>query len=181
MPITISASNERRNKTMKRIALISIVAGIMVLATACGVSVPVATPAPAQPAATNPPTVAQSGPTAVSASNASTEVDVTLADNTIQSSLTTFKVGVPYTFVVKNTGHHAHNFNISTPVSIVGSLDAAASSALVTVDQNQLAVGSTATVQYTFLPPAAGAQLEFSCLIKRHYEDGMKLAITVKQ
>ena len=166
---------------MKRIALISIVAGIMVLATACGVSVPVATPAPAQPAATNPPTVAQSGPTAVSASNASTEVDVTLADNTIQSSLTTFKVGVPYTFVVKNTGHHAHNFNISTPVSIVGSLDAAASSALVTVDQNQLAVGSAATVQYTFLASAAGAQLEFSCLIKRHYEDGMKLAITVTQ
>ncbi len=167
---------------MKRIALISIVAGVMLLATACGVSVPVATPAPAQPAATNPPAVAQPSSTqAGSASNAATEVNVTLADNTIQSSLTTFKVGVPYTFVVKNTGHHAHNFNISTPVSIVGSLDAAASSALVTVDQNQLAVGSAATVQYTFLASAAGAQLEFSCLIKRHYEDGMKLAITVTQ
>ena len=170
---------------MKRIALISIIAGIMVLTIACGVSVPVATPAPAQPAATNSPavpTVAQPSSTqAGSAPNAATEVDVTLADNTIQSSLTTFKVGVPYTFVVKNTGHHAHDFNISTPVSIAGSYDAAASSALVSVNQNQLAVGATATVQYTFLASAAGAQLEFSCLIKRHYEDGMKLAITVTQ
>jgi len=167
---------------MKRIALISILASIMVLATACGVSVPVATPEPAQPAATQAPAAVQPSSTqASSASNAATEVDVTLADNTIQSSLTTFKVGVPYTFVVKNTGHHAHNFNISTPVSIAGSLDAAASSALVSVDQNQLAVGATATVQYTFPATAAGVQLEFSCLIRRHYEDGMKLAITVTQ
>jgi uncharacterized cupredoxin-like copper-binding protein len=174
---------------MKRIALISILAGIMVLVTACGGSAPAATQAPVQPTAAEVPTqpaateapAQPSSTQASSASNAATEVDVTLADNTIQSSLTTFKVGVPYTFVVKNTGHHAHNFNISTPVSIAGSLDAAASSALVSVDQNQLAVGATATVQYTFLASAAGTQLEFSCLIKRHYEDGMKLAITVAQ
>ena len=167
---------------MKRIALISIVAGIMVLATACGVSVPVATPAPAQPAATNPPVVAQPSSTqASSASNAATEVNVTLADNTIQSSLTTFKVGVPYTFVVTNTGHHAHNFNISTPVSIAGSLDAALSSALVSVDRSKLSVGANTTVTYTFPASAAGAQLEFSCLIQKHYEDGMKLAIKVTQ
>ena len=152
----------------------------MILATACGSSAPTATQAPTQPAATNPP-AAQASPTTESASSAATEVDVTLADNTIQSSLTTFKVGVPYTFVVKNTGHHAHNFNISTPVSVAGSLDAALSGALLSIDQNKLAVGGTATVQYTFPASAAGQPMEFSCLIKRHYEDEMKLAVTITQ
>lgn len=179
---------------MNRIALLFVIVGITVLVTACGGSAPAATQAPAptqpvptQPAATDVSPAATQAPnqpaatdTAASAVSGTT-VNVTLADNTINSSLTEFKVGVPYTFVVKNTGHHAHNFNISTPVSIAGSLDAALSSALVSVDQNQLAVGATATVQYTFPASAAGTQLEFSCLIKRHYEDGMKLAITVTQ
>jgi len=77
-------------------------------------------------------------------------VEVMLADNTIDSSLTTFKVGVPDTFVIKNTGRHAHNFNINTPVSVAGSLDAALSSALLAVQQDQLPVGATVTVEYTF-------------------------------
>ena len=166
---------------MKRIALFVVITGIMLLAAACGGAAPAATQAPAQAGATNPPAATSAPTQAGAASNTATEVDVTLADNTIQSSLTTFKVGVPYTFVVTNTGHHAHNFNISTPVSIAGSLDAALSTALVAVDQSQLSVGASATVQYTFPASAAGAQLEFSCLIRKHYEDGMKLAITVTQ
>jgi len=106
-------------------------------------------------------------------------VDVTLADNTIDSSLTTFKAGVPYTFVIKNTGRHAHNFNINPPVSVAGSLDGALASALLAVPQEKLAVGSSVTVEYTFPASAAGQLLEFSCLIKRHYEDGMNVPITV--
>ena len=35
------------------------------------------------------------------------------------------------------------------------------------------------TVEFTFPDSAAGADLEFSCLIRRHYEDGMWLDITV--
>jgi uncharacterized cupredoxin-like copper-binding protein len=102
-----------------------------------------------------------------------------LADNTIASSLTTFQAGVPYTFVIKNTGNHAHNFNISTPVSTTGSEDASLASALLAVTQDKLPVGGGTTVSYTFPASSVGAQLEFSCLIKRHYEDGMRLAITV--
>ena len=171
---------------MKRIALLFVIVGITVLAAACGSSTPTATQAPAQPAApTGSPATqapAQAAATDTPASAASgTTVNVTLADNTIQSSLTTFKVGVPYTFVVTNTGHHAHNFNISTPVSIAGSLDAALSSALVSVDRSKLSVGANTTVTFTFPASAVGAQLEFSCLIQKHYEDGMKLAITVTQ
>ena len=71
------------------------------------------------------------------AAGSSTEVEVTLADNTITSSLTTFKVGVPYTFVIKNNGHHEHNFNINEPIAVTGSLDASLSSALLSVDQER--------------------------------------------
>jgi hypothetical protein len=86
-------------------------------------------------------------------------VDVTLADNTIDSSLTTFKVGVPYTFVITNSGRHAHNFNINPPVSVAGSLDEALNSALLAVPQEQLGVGKSATVEFTFPDSAAGSCL----------------------
>ena len=156
---------------MKRTVLLSVIIPTMILLAACGTS------APAQPAAT------QSAPSAGSGTQASsggeTEVDVTLADNTIQSSLTTFKAGVPYRFVIINNGNHLHDFNISTPVSVAGSLDAALAGALLAVKQDQLPVGGGTTVTYTFPASAVGKPLEFSCLIKRHYEDGMKLAITV--
>ena len=149
---------------------------VMVFASACGTSTPTATQAPAQPAATEPPT--QSGATEAPAASGN-QVTVTLADNTIDASTTTFQVGVPYTFVITNSGRHAHNFNINPPVSVAGSLDAALNSALLAVPQEQLGVGKTATVEFTFPDSAAGQLLEFSCLIRRHYEDGMKVDITV--
>jgi len=154
---------------MKRIALLFVIAITMLIATACGGSAPAATQAPAQPVATDAPI----------ASGGATTVTITLSDNKIESSLTTFQVGVPYSFVITNTGRHAHNFNISTPVSVVGSLNAAESSALLVVTKNQLGSGDSVTVDFTFPDSAAGAQLEFSCLIQKHYADGMLLAITV--
>ena len=108
-------------------------------------------------------------------------MDVKLADNTIDASTTTFKVGVPYTFVITNTGRHAHNFNINPPVSVAGSLDEALNKALLAVPQEQLGVGKSATVQFTFPDSAAGQLLEFSCLIRQHYQDGMHVDITVTQ
>jgi uncharacterized cupredoxin-like copper-binding protein len=149
---------------------------VMVFASACGTSTPTATQAPAQPVATEPAT--QSGATEAPAASGN-QVTVTLADNTIDASTTTFQVGVPYTFVITNSGRHAHNFNINPPVSVAGSLDAALNSALLAVPQELLGVGKTATVEFTFPDSAAGQLLEFSCLIRRHYEDGMKVDITV--
>jgi uncharacterized cupredoxin-like copper-binding protein len=95
--------------------------------------------------------------------------------------LTSFQVGVPYTFVITNTGRRGHNFNISTPVSEAGSLDAALQTALVAVPQSQLGSGASVTVEYTFPDSAAGQNLEFACLIRMHYQMGMLLAITVTQ
>jgi len=162
---------------MKKITPFSIYVLILFLATACASPASSATQAPTQPAATEAPT--QSGPEEVGPVDNGTQVNITLADNTIDSSQTEFQAGVPYTFVIKNTGRHAHNFIINPPVSIAGSLEAALSGALLAVPQEQLPVGATVTVEYTFPDSAAGQLLEFSCLIRKHYEDGMKLAITV--
>jgi len=165
---------------MKRIALPILIVAIILLATACGSPAPTATQAPA----VNPPaTQAPSQPSVADTVPASSgmQVEVTLEDNTISASQTTFQTGVKYTFVITNSGRHAHNFNINPPVSVAGSLDAALTQALLTVPQEQLSVGSSVTVDYTFPSTAVGQQLEFSCLIRRHYEDGMFLAITVTQ
>ena len=154
---------------MKRIVLLSVIVLTALFIAACGSSAPTTQAAPAAASA------AQSG----SASGSGTEVDVTLADNTITSSLATFKAGVPYRFVIVNNGNHAHNFNIAPPESVSGSLDASFKQALLAVTQDKLPVGGGTTVEFTFPDSAIGKQLEFSCLIPRHYEDGMKLAITV--
>ena len=162
---------------MKRILPFFMVVIVMFLA-ACGSSTPTATQAPVQPAATEAPS--QAGATeAPAASGSGTQVTVTLADNTIDTSTTTFQVGVPYTFVITNSGRHAHNFNINPPVSVAGSLEEALNKALLAVPQEQLGVGQTATVDFTFPDSAAGQLLEFSCLIRKHYEDGMHVDITV--
>ena len=158
---------------MKRTVLLSVAIAALVFLTACGTS------ASAEPAGVQ----ATSGGSSANqaASGGGTEVDITLADNTIQSSLTTFKAGVPYRFVIINNGNHLHNFNITTPVDKAGSQDAALASALLAVTQDKLPIGGGTTVTYTFPASAVGKDLEFSCLIRRHYEDGMRLAITVTQ
>ncbi len=145
---------------MKRTALLSVIAAAALFLAACGSAAP-----------------AQSLPN--TGSGGATEVDVTLGDYTIQSSLTTFKVGVPYKFVIINNGQHQHNFNIAPPVAKTGSVDASLSGALLSVSSDKLPVGGGTTVVYTFPASAAGQDLEFSCLIRLHYEKGMKLAITV--
>ncbi len=164
---------------MKRIVLLFVIVFATVLATACGGSAPAATQAPpTQPVATEAP--AQPTETeAPAASGNGTVVTITLADNTIKSSLTEFKTGVPYTFEILNTGRHPHTFDISTPISIVGSLNAAQSTALLDVPKGQLPPGANVTVDYTFPDSAADAPLEFACLILMHYQDGMYLPITV--
>ena len=181
---------------MQRITLSILITIPMLLIAACAGSAPTVTEAPAivvpptQPAATEvPPTepaateVAPTEPTAgdTTPTGSSTQVDITLADNTIDSSLTSFQVGVPYTFVITNAGRRGHNFNISTPVSEAGSLDAALQTALLAVPQSQLGPGASVTVEYTFPDSAAGQNLEFSCLIRMHYQMGMLLPITVTQ
>jgi uncharacterized cupredoxin-like copper-binding protein len=176
----IISGDEKMKKTFPILIML-----VMFFVTACGSTTPAATQAPTQPAATEPPT--QSGATEAPTQGGATEapaatgnqVDITLVDNKIDASTTTFQVGIPYTFVITNKGKHAHNFNINPPVSVAGSLDQALNAALLAVPQEQLGPGASATVDFTFPDSAAGQLLEFSCLIRRHYDDGMHVDITV--
>ena len=152
---------------MKRINLLVMILVTAIFINACGTSTPSATEV----------SVPQSSEQSTAANG--TEVTITLEDNNITSSLTEFQVGVPYKFVITNAGSHGHNFNIAQPASVVGSLNAALQGALLAVPRNQLGAGAQVTVEYTFPTSATSTQLEFSCLITRHYEDGMFLAITV--
>jgi uncharacterized cupredoxin-like copper-binding protein len=158
---------------MKQIALLTLLVLFGLFGTACGTTATaVLSTQPAQ-------TLAAAASPAASGVTSATQVEVTLADNTITSSTTDFKPGVTYTFVIKNAGQRAHSFSINQPVSDTGSLDASLAGALLTVPQQQLPIGGGTTVEYTFPDSAVGMTLEFSCLIKRHYDDNMRLAITV--
>jgi len=174
---------------MRRIAVLSLLTMAVMVLSACDstkpapepTQVPEPTAQPAEPTAAPPEVAAtQEAPTEEPpAASASTQVQITLADNTIVSSLMSFKAGVPYTFVINNHGRHEHNFNISPPVAVAGSIDDALASALLSVGDDQLPIGGGTSVEYTFPQGAVGMVLEFNCLIRRHYDDGMRLDITV--
>jgi uncharacterized cupredoxin-like copper-binding protein len=108
-----------------------------------------------------------------------TDVQVTLSDFTIDSSLTTFSVGVPYHFIIVNKGSVAHEFYIMPPAD-PSTADSKKSQAVVAVTQNDLAAGATKTVDYTFTAAAPEGTLEMSCHISGHYEAGMHVPIVVK-
>jgi uncharacterized cupredoxin-like copper-binding protein len=161
---------------MKKAIPLFVVLLVTLFVAACGSAA--STQAPVQPATQAP---AEPGATEPVPVTGGTQVDITLADNTIDTPMTSFQVGVPYTFVITNAGQHAHNFNVNSPVAVAGSLEQALDSALLVVPQEQLAPGQTVTVEFTFPETAAGQLLEFSCLIRRHYEDGMRVDITVSE
>ncbi len=134
---------------------------------------------PTAPVATAVPTPVGAEPTA---SDGKVQVKVTLGDNWIMSDLTTFKVGVTYVFNITNTGNRVHNFNINPPAAelTTSAIQTAYDRALLRVPNAQLGPGASVSVEYTFEAPAAPGELEFSCLIERHYKTGQVLPIVVE-
>ena len=114
-----------------------------------------------------------------------TEVQITLTEFGIKSSVTDFKAGVPYHFVVTNEGTVNHEIMIMPPLMEaqmgmamdMGELD---NMALVMISADELTPGTTKSFDYTFTEPATVGSLEFACHTPGHYEAGMKLPITVK-
>jgi uncharacterized cupredoxin-like copper-binding protein len=105
-------------------------------------------------------------------SAAATTVEVTLADMTITSSLTTFKVGQPYEFVVTNVGEVEHEMVIEhrgdndKPMEVDGQESEAP----------DIEPGKTATLTWTFTEPG---EYQLACHVPEHYEAGMVLPIEV--
>ena len=108
-------------------------------------------------------------------------VQVTLSEFKITSSVTAFSAGMPYHFTVTNTGKVAHEFMIM-PMGMnmqPMSMDEMHHAALYMFDN--VAAGETKTFDYTFNQSMKGQNFEFSCHLPGHYEAGMKLPITVNQ
>jgi uncharacterized cupredoxin-like copper-binding protein len=106
-------------------------------------------------------------------------VQVTLSDNGVNSSMTTFTAGMPYHFVVMNTGHVAHQFAM-TPRGMDMehmSVDQMHHSALFMYDS--VAPGETRTFDHTFAMSSAGQRFEFACGTQGHYGAGMQLPFMV--
>ena len=109
-------------------------------------------------------------------------VKVTLTDFKIESSLTEFKVGVPYHFVVSNKGASNHEFMIMPHIdaSMNMSMEQMDEMALGMIEDSDLVPGATLTLDITFTEPAPTGTLEFACHTAKHYQAGMLLPITIQ-
>jgi uncharacterized cupredoxin-like copper-binding protein len=125
--------------------------------------------------------------TACGGQKTSTQVKITVNEFGIESSVTSFEVGVPYHFVVTNEGSVNHEIMIMPPLITptdqtgmgmdMGTLD---EMALAMIPAEDLTPGATKSFDLTFAKPAAEGTLEFACHTPGHYEANMKLPITVK-
>jgi len=95
----------------------------------------------------------------------------------IKSDVSSFTVGTPYHFVVKNEGKQLHEFTIAKKVP-GGNQDSRDAASVKDVDNIQ--GGQTVTFDFTFKDPAPSVGMEFECSYPGHYEMGMHMDITVK-
>jgi len=114
-----------------------------------------------------------------SASDKPVNVQVNLTEFKIDSSITSFKVGVPYHFIVTNNGSVPHEFNIMPPESGQLTTEQVHQMALAEIGQSDLAAGVTATLDYTFTQEYPQGALELTCHLPGHYEAGMHIPIEV--
>ena len=106
-------------------------------------------------------------------------MQVTLSDNKVEASSTTFTAGMPYHVVVKNMGHVAHQFAMM-PMGMNMehmSVDEMHHSALFMYDI--VAPGKTRTFNYTFASSSAGQSFEFVCGTQGRYGAGMQVPFMV--
>jgi uncharacterized cupredoxin-like copper-binding protein len=110
-----------------------------------------------------------------------TNVQVTETDFHIDSAFTSFSPGVPYHFIVTNTGKTAHEFMImpksqgSMGSMSMGDIDSMALASISNLDP-----GETKTLDYTFPPSTEGSHPQLACYLPGHYEAGMKQDVIVK-
>ncbi len=112
-----------------------------------------------------------------------TEVRITLKEFEIQSSMTDFQAGVPYRFVITNEGVVNHEFMIMPPAdgSMMGmDMHELDQMALAMIEESELTPGTTKSLDFTFSESAQSGTLEFACHTPDHYEQGMKVPITIR-
>lgn len=109
------------------------------------------------------------------------QVQVTLSEYKITSSVTTFSPGTSYHFVVTNKGQTPHEFMLM-PMRMYRegmSMDEMHKIALHMIDN--VVPGETRTFDYTFAASMMGQNVEFACHLPGHYEAGMHLPVMVNR
>jgi uncharacterized cupredoxin-like copper-binding protein len=134
---------------------------ILVL-TACGSST--------TPSATSPAQSTPSGPQ---------DVQITMTGTSMMSSLSNFVSGMPYHFVVTNSGQVPYVFMMAPMGMSMGhmSIDQMHHAALYMYDQ--VAPGETKAFDYTFAQSAAGNHFQFTCFPLGHVEMGTQFLFMV--
>lgn len=118
-------------------------------------------------------------------------VEISLTEFGIQSTLTEFKIGQPYRFVITNEGALNHEFTIMPPGTLgdmgmdmeghdMGDMDHNMAGAILHVGQDQLTPGAFVTVEFTFTQTSEFGEVEFACHLPGHYEAGMFAPITIQ-
>ena len=108
------------------------------------------------------------------------DVTVTETEFSLESSMTTFEVGVPYHFIVTNNGTVNHEFDIMPPEPANTPENQVQQESLARLTQDELPPGTTATLDYTFTKAYPAGSLEFACHVPGHYDAGMHTPIIVK-
>lgn len=106
-------------------------------------------------------------------------VQVTLTDDRIASSLTTFDHNTPYHFVIVNKGTQQHEFMIMPPMRQMNiSMDEMDKMSLAHI--SAINPGENRVLDYTFTQAESPGKLEFACHIADHYQRGMHLGIVIR-
>ncbi len=114
------------------------------------------------------------------ANQAANTVNVQAGEYFFKSSLTTFKVGITYHFVVHNVGAIPHEFMLVQPIKAGAmSMEMMDGMAVGHIEDADLPAGRTTAVDVTFDKPYPAGTLEMACHVGKHYENGMRLAVVV--
>jgi uncharacterized cupredoxin-like copper-binding protein len=111
------------------------------------------------------------------------EVQITLTEFAIESSLDRFETGVPYRFLLENKGALAHDFRVTRrgEAEMMMSMHTDGHShehgtELLLIHEPDLQPGAVYTTEMTFQQPG---DFEFGCHVAGHLESGMLVPITV--
>jgi uncharacterized cupredoxin-like copper-binding protein len=115
---------------------------------------------------------------ASSKSSGPTTVTISLTEFKITSSLSTFKVGTAYHFVVTNAGTTTHELMVMPTAKGTAAEDERDAAELFEI--SELDPGQSGAKDFTFTAAAPAGVLEMACHIPGHYESSMRLPITVQ-
>ena len=112
-------------------------------------------------------------------------VNVSLTDFGIDSSVISFEAGQTYRFTITNDGAIPHEFVIAKPLDEHGDdghgddSEMVHEGLIVEVEEDELPPGATVVIDVTF-PDHVDGEVEFACHTEGHYEAGMRSPITVE-